>query len=73
MTASIRPQAAQGHLTGPRLCVHVPRSLTGKFLPDSVIDSVLRLQHLRIRAGLNEVWLPTTAQEFKHTWDTQKG
>lgn len=54
-------------------CARVPRSLTGKFLSDSVIDSVLRLRHLGIRAGLNEVWLPTAAQEFKHTWDAREG
>lgn len=53
--------------------VCVPRSLMGKFPPGSVIDSIFWLRHLRICAGLNEVWLPTTTQEFKHTWDTRKG
>lgn len=32
----------------------------------------LRLQHLRISAGLNEVWLPAPAHELEYTWETQE-
>lgn len=72
MTGSVRPQWGPLISLSPG-SVCVPRRLTGKFLPDAVIDSALRLRHLRICAGLNEAWLPTTTQEFKHTWDTRRG
>lgn len=73
MTGSVRPPLGPGGVSPASGCACVPSSLTGRFLPDSVIDSILRLQHLGICAGLNEVWLPTTAREFKHTWDAGKG
>lgn len=53
-------------------CASVPRNLIGKFLSDSVIDSILRLRHPRICAGPNEVWLPSTTQEFNHTWESEQ-
>lgn len=71
---SVRPRPSPGvnSISLASGCACVPRNLIGKFLSDSVIDSILRLQHPRICAGPNEVWLPTTTQEFNHTWESEQ-